>query len=99
MLQLLRRVALIEAGSFLLLVVATIVKHGLDKPVFVTYVGPVHGLAFLAYLALVLMCWGEQKWTAGRVGILLLLSVVPLGGFIAERKILGPAAAAGVVTA
>lgn len=88
MLPLLRRVAIAEAISFLLLVVGTVVKRAADEPIFVRILGPIHGVLFLAYAALVLICWGDQGWRFKKVALLLLLAVVPLGGFIADRTLL-----------
>ena len=45
-----RIVALVEATSFLILLVATAIKYGADGPDLAPILGPIHGVLFLAYL-------------------------------------------------
>ena len=89
----LRWVAVAEATSFLILLVATVVKYSADAPVGVTVMGPVHGLLFVAYVALALMVWKPAGWTTATGIAVLVGAVLPFGGFVVDRKILRDAAA------
>ena len=72
----LRRVALAEASSFLLLLVATIVKYSSDEPIGVKILGPIHGLLFLAYVFLAVMLAKPQGWTTRQLVLILLGAVI-----------------------
>ena len=84
----LRWVAVAEATSFLALLVATAVKYSADAPLGVSILGPIHGLLFVAYVALALMVWKPAGWsTATGIGVLV-GAVLPFGGFVVDRKVL-----------
>ena len=84
----LRWVAVAEAISFLALLVATAVKYSADAPLGVTILGPIHGLLFVAYVALAVMVWKPAGWsTATGIGVLI-GAVLPFGGFVVDRRIL-----------
>lgn len=80
-----RYVALAEATSFLLLLVATIVKHSQDAPEGVQILGPIHGILFLAYVVLALAVRAEQRWSAQATIGVLAGAVLPFGGFVVDR--------------
>ena len=63
-----RITAVLEATSFLMLLIATYVKHGHDEPVGVEILGPIHGALFLAYVAIALFVASREAWTARRRG-------------------------------
>ncbi len=93
----LRIVAVIEATSFLLLLVATGIKYGADQPIGVQVLGPIHGILFVAYVVLALALWRERGWRL-KTGLLVLIgAVLPFGGFVVDRAILRdePVAAPG----
>jgi integral membrane protein len=80
-----RLVALAEATSFLLLLVATYVKYGHEEEVGVQILGPVHGLLFVAYVLLAVRLAIGLGWS-GRTTVLVLLgAVLPFGGFVVDR--------------
>lgn len=80
-----RYVALAEAASFLVLLVATAVKYTQDAPGGVHVMGPIHGVLFLAYVTLALAVRGAAGWS-GRATIGVLIgAVVPFGGFVVDR--------------
>ena len=85
--RLLRVVSAAEATSWLLLIVATLLKYGADQEVGVTVLGPVHGFLFLAYLAVVAVARGPLGWDVRATLRALVLSVVPGGGFVVEREL------------
>ena len=82
-----RAVAYIEAATYLALLTAVVVYRLFDGPDFIGILGPVHGIAFLVYLALVLAIRDSQGWSVGRSLVIVILSAVPFGGFWAGRDL------------
>jgi integral membrane protein len=82
-----RVVAVVEAVTYLMLLGAVVLKRVLDGPDLVSVLGPVHGIAFLVYLVLVLRIRESQGWNLGRTIVVILLSAVPFGGFWVERRL------------
>ena len=82
-----RAVAYVEAATYLVLLAAVILKRVLDGPDLVSALGPIHGIAFLVYLYLVLRIREGQGWALGRTIIVILASAVPFGGFWAGRHL------------
>ncbi|MDQ6797917.1 MAG: DUF3817 domain-containing protein [Actinomycetota bacterium] len=87
----LRIVAVLEAISFLVLLVATVVKETGGTAGGVRLMGPVHGVLFLVYALLVLLVASDEKWALKRTLLTLLCAVLPFGGFVADAKLIGPA--------
>ena len=58
-----RYVALAEATSFLILLVAAVLKRTADEPGGVEIMGPIHGVLFLAYVVIALSVRGPAGWT------------------------------------
>ena len=81
-----RIVALIEAISFLALLVATFVKRVIEGPDLVPVLGPIHGVLFLAYLLLTLLVREEQGWTVGQTILVLFASTVPFGAILVNSR-------------
>lgn len=81
-----RLVAIAEAVSWLLLILATIVKYSLDAPLGVHVLGPIHGALFVAYVLLALVVAYQLRWKAGTTLVVLAESVLPGGGFLAARR-------------
>ena len=80
-----RLVALLEATSFLALLIATYVKYADDAPAGVQILGPVHGLLFLAYVGLALALREPAGWGPRATLGVLLGAVLPFGGFVVDR--------------
>lgn len=80
-----RYVALAEATSFLLLLIATAIKHGADSPEGVQILGPLHGILFLAYVLIALVIRETTGWTARQTIGVLIGAVLPFGGFVVDR--------------
>ena len=57
-----RIVALAEATSFLLLLVASVLKRTADAELVVTILGPIHGILFIAYVLIALGVRPDQGW-------------------------------------
>lgn len=83
-LRALRIVAVAEATSFLALLVATIIRRTGGGAEGVHLLGPLHGVLFLAFVALVLIERTPQRWSVRTTFWLLVASVVPFGGYAAE---------------
>src|SRR6266568_552145 len=83
-----RAVSLAEGVSFLvLLCIAMPLKYAADLPIATMIAGSVHGLLFLAYLAL---AWDQrvaQGWAAKRFAIVLVASVIPTGPFWLHKSL------------
>ncbi|MFC1420184.1 DUF3817 domain-containing protein [Streptacidiphilus cavernicola] len=73
-----------EGLSFLVLLVCSVLKRTTDFNA-VPVMGMVHGILFTLYVVFALMAWNRQRWALGRAAWILLLSVLPFGGFYAER--------------
>jgi integral membrane protein len=82
----LRAVAVAEAISWLALIVATVVKYSADQPVAVKILGPIHGVLFIAYVALALSVRTQLRWGARTLLIVLVDAVLPGGGLVVARR-------------
>ncbi|MBB1252133.1 DUF3817 domain-containing protein [Streptomyces alkaliterrae] len=80
----LRLVSMPEAISWLLLIVSSVLKRTTDFNA-VPVVGAVHGFLFIAYVLVWLDAWNRAKWPLGRAALYFGLSLVPGGGFYAEK--------------
>jgi integral membrane protein len=80
-----RIVALTEATSFLLLLVASVLKRTADAEIGVTVLGPIHGALFLAYVLIALNLRPEQGWSPKQSALILLGAVLPFGGYVVDR--------------
>jgi integral membrane protein len=87
----LKVVAVLEAVSFLILLASAVVKRTAHEEGGVTLMGPIHGVLFLVYVLLVVIVAFDERWQLKRTLLTLLCSVIPFGGFIADRKLIGPA--------
>lgn len=79
------RIAVVEATSWLLLLAATVVKHVGDQPIGVEILGPIHGVLFLAYAMLALMMAIKYEIGVGRALLVLVVGMVPTGGYFIDR--------------
>ncbi|MHA6762945.1 DUF3817 domain-containing protein [Streptacidiphilus sp. PAMC 29251] len=80
----LRLVSMPEGVSFLLLLVCSVLKRTTSFNA-VPVMGMVHGLLFTLYAVFALIAWWKQRWSLKRAAGVLVLSVLPGGGFYAER--------------
>ncbi len=79
-----RYVALAEATSFLALLVATAIKRTGGSETGVEILGPIHGLLFIAYVAIALTIRSEQGWNAKVTFWILVGAVLPFGGYVVD---------------
>ena len=82
-----RVAAYVEAVTYLMLLVAVVIYRVLDGPDFIGLLGPIHGIAFLVYLFLVIRIREDQAWDLWRTLLIIIASALPLGGFWAARHL------------
>ncbi|MGW1799670.1 DUF3817 domain-containing protein [Streptomyces sp. NPDC001984] len=82
----LRLVSAPEAVSFLLLLLCSVLKRTTDFNA-VPVMGAVHGVLFILYVIFWADAWNRAKWDFGTAALYFVLSVLPTGGFFAERKL------------
>jgi integral membrane protein len=82
------RVALIEGISYVVLLgIAMPLKYIFEFPMAVKMVGWAHGILFMLYMLLLLLCWIEYKWSLGRVVFYFVAALLPIVPFFVERKL------------
>ncbi len=85
----LRVVGFLEGLSFLVLLgVAMPLKYFAGEPGAVRVVGMAHGVLFLLYVAAVMQAAMEHGWKFKVIALLLVASLLPLGPFVADAKLL-----------
>ncbi|MGW1955465.1 DUF3817 domain-containing protein [Streptomyces sp. NPDC001920] len=82
----LRLVSAPEAVSFLVLLVCSVLKRTTDFNA-VPVMGAVHGILFVLYVVFWADAWNRTKWPLEIAALYFVLSVLPAGGFFAERKL------------
>ncbi|GAA2438240.1 DUF3817 domain-containing protein [Streptomyces glaucus] len=85
----LRRLRLVsgpEAISFLLLLVCSVLKRTTDFNA-VPVMGAVHGILFILYVIFWADAWNRAKWPLRTAALYFVLSVLPTGGFFADRRL------------
>lgn len=89
MLKIFKITAFLEGVSLLLLIFfAMPMKYLMNDPIYVKHIGMAHGLLFVAYVVMALMLKFEYNWSARKLTIILLASVLPFGTFYVEKKYL-----------
>lgn len=84
----LRWVGLAEGASFiLLLVIAMPLKYGLDWPWAVKVLGPIHGVLFVAYIALAGLAWRAHAWPFARLVTCAVASLLPFGPLWVDKQL------------
>jgi integral membrane protein len=86
----LRLASVPEAISWLILIVCSIAKNATDVgwgEGSVKVMGPIHGGLFILYVIFWLDAWNRNKWEKGRGALYFVLSIVPSGGFFADRML------------
>jgi integral membrane protein len=89
-LRLLRVVALVEATSFLALLVASYLKRDGQGELGVQILGPIHGALFIAYVVLAVVARPEAGWRPWTFVGVLVGAVLPFGGYVVDWKLLRP---------
>ncbi|MCH0538099.1 DUF3817 domain-containing protein [Streptomyces sp. MUM 203J] len=82
----LRLVSAPEAVSFILLLICSVLKRTTDFNA-VPVMGAIHGVLFVLYVLFWLDAWNKVKWPLKTAALYFALSVLPFGGFFADRKL------------
>jgi integral membrane protein len=82
--------SIIEAVTYLALVVATVVKYAEGDDRGVAVLGPIHGVLFLIFAALLLVHHRDLGWPLWKAVMAMVIGSLPFGGFWVERKWLAP---------
>lgn len=82
----LRLVSGLEAVSFLLLLAASVLKRTTEFNA-VPVLGAIHGFLFVMYVLFWADVWNRARWPLGTAAFYFLMSLLPTGGFFAERRL------------
>jgi integral membrane protein len=83
----LRKIALIEAVSFLILLgIAMPLKYLANMPQAVKVVGWIHGVLFVAFCLALLRAWLATRWPITRPAMLFIAALLPFGPFLIDRR-------------
>ncbi|MFJ8229148.1 DUF3817 domain-containing protein [Streptomyces sp. NPDC094448] len=82
----LRLISAPEGASFVLLIIASVLKRTTDFNA-VPALGMIHGILFIIYVLFWADAWNRTRWDFKTAALYFVLAVVPLGGFVAERKL------------
>jgi len=80
----LRLTSAVEAVSFLLLLLCSVLKRTTEFNG-VPVMGAIHGLLVVLFVAFLADAWYRTKWPVLKPAIYFVLSLIPFGGFYAER--------------
>lgn len=85
----LRKTALIEAVSFLVLLgIAMPLKYLAGMPMAVKLVGWVHGVLFITFCVALGRTMLRAKWPMSRGAMIFVAALLPFGPFVVDRKML-----------
>ncbi len=83
----LRRIALLEGGSLLLLLgIAMPLRRFAGMPQAVTWVGWVHGILFILFCYALLQVTLKTQWSLARCALVFGASILPFGPFLLDKQ-------------
>ncbi len=83
-----RVISAMEGLSYLILVfIAMPIKYLGDNPIYVKYVGMAHGVLFIIFMISLFETKRKESWDTGFMFQLFVLSLIPFGAFIIEKKV------------
>ncbi|GAA3607520.1 DUF3817 domain-containing protein [Agrococcus terreus] len=85
--RLYRILAIGEAITWTLLIVAMVLRYGFGQDWAVPIAGPIHGFVFLAYGAMQLVVGRNQRWRTGTTLLGIVTAVIPYATIPWERRI------------
>ncbi|MFE9257496.1 DUF3817 domain-containing protein [Streptomyces sp. NPDC006879] len=80
----LRLVSAVEAVSFLLLLACSVLKRTTEFNG-VPVMGAVHGILVVLFVVFLADAWNRTRWAVKRPLVVFVLSLIPFGGFFAEK--------------
>ncbi|MCX8523624.1 DUF3817 domain-containing protein [Chryseobacterium formosus] len=88
MINIYRRIAIIEGISYLILLfIAMPIKYILNISEPVKYFGWIHGVLFLVYMVILIIASIKYRWSLKRIAIYLIGSVLPFVPFILDKNL------------
>ncbi len=87
--RLFRSLAVAEAVTWTILIVAMILKYGAGLDAAVLVGGSIHGLVFLAYAFAAVLVGVNQRWRLGIIAVAVLAAVVPYATVPLELRLAG----------
>ncbi|AHW64074.1 DUF3817 domain-containing protein [Corynebacterium glyciniphilum] len=86
-LKIYRTTAIIEAVTWGLLILGMVLKYTGVTESGVSAAGPVHGLAFLAFVVVTILVWMNNRWSAGQGLLGLFSAVIPFATVPFEQAV------------
>jgi integral membrane protein len=84
----LRMAGIAEGISFItLLFIAMPIKYLAGNPIFVWYIGWVHGLLFMLYILALISVKINLEWKFKKTAVAFLASLIPFGTFILDKSL------------
>ncbi len=83
-----RFIAILEGVSYLLLLIATLIKYLLENEQYVKALGMPHGILFVLYVILVFFLQKRLQWDNKSLIIIIIASIIPCGVFYVDYKYL-----------
>ncbi len=81
-------VAFAEAVSWLGLLLGMVLKYGFDNEAGVSLMGPIHGMLFIVFAALLLITHFQERWPIRRTILSFVESIPPFTGFLLGKQLL-----------
>lgn len=86
-LKIYRTTAIIEAVTWGLLILGMVLKYTGVTEAGVSAAGPVHGLAFLAFVVVTILVWMNNRWSVGQGLLGLFSAVIPFATVPFEQAV------------
>jgi integral membrane protein len=81
-----RQVSLVEGATLIVLIfIAVPLKHLGGYPVATATMGPIHGIAFVVYVWMLIQTVVSGEWSRAEILRLAIAAIVPFGAFFNER--------------
>ncbi len=86
----LRAMSIVEATTYLALLAATVYKYVAANTWGVQVLGPIHGVLYLVFAAMVFLTRSRLGWSGQKAVYAVVLGALPFGGFWVESRWLRP---------
>lgn len=83
-----RAVSILEGATLLLLLgVGVPLKHLAGLPIATSIMGPIHGIAFILYIWMLIQTVSGGSWTRAEMVWMFCAALIPFGAFVNERAL------------
>jgi integral membrane protein len=83
-----RQVSLVEGSTLIVLIfIAVPLKHLGGYPLATAIMGPIHGIAFVVYVWMLIQTVVSGEWSRVEILRLMIAAIVPFGAFFNERAL------------